>query len=162
MRTVVKNCEKGKGVFAAKPFFKGEKILKIKGKVVDYYDEYCLQIGEYAHIKSSGDVDDYLNHSCDPNTYIDFDDLCLKAIKDIRKKEEITWNYNTTEYFMDGYAFECECGSDYCYGELKGFKDLCLEEKLHIKEYLSPYLKLKLLELLKKPGKSLFLENKGF
>jgi len=46
----------------------------------------------------SGGVDDFFNHSCDPNAglQIDGQKVWLVAIKNITQGEEITWDYSTT------------------------------------------------------------------
>ncbi len=58
----------------------------------------------------------YINHSCDPNSETDIirGRIWIIAIKDIRKGDEISYNY--------GYDFEswadhpCKCGSPKCIG----------------------------------------------
>jgi len=58
-----------------------------------------------------------MNHSCDPNTRIRGRDLI--ALRDIQPWEDVTFNYNTTEYAM-AEAFRCRCGSPGCAGEIRG------------------------------------------
>lgn len=87
----------------------------------------------------------FLNHSCEPNSYIDFNKLCLRALRDIEKGEEIRYNYMTTEYVLHE-KFICDCGSRQCYKNVKGFKYLSRDQKLKLKPYLSPYLRKKLEE----------------
>ncbi len=89
--------------------------------------------------------DDNLNHSCNPNCYIDFENLNLIALKDIKKGDELSFNYNTSEYDLidQGCSFECRCGSENCIKEIKGFKFLSEGEKKEIIEFASPYIKRK-------------------
>jgi hypothetical protein len=74
----------------------------------------------------------------------------LIACKNIKKDEEITYNYNTSEFDMGVDVFECLCKSPNCYKVIKGFKYLPLDEKLKLKPYLLPYLKRYLSEEIKK------------
>jgi hypothetical protein len=58
------------------------------------------------------DTDDttFMNHSCEPNV-ID-DGNIMRAVRDIQKDEEITWNYIP---FINPYqTFVCNCGSRNC------------------------------------------------
>ena len=57
------------------------------------------------------------NHSCDPNTA--YDGLDVKALRAIKKGEELTLNYAS---FLDEHMapFVCHCGSTNCKGNIKG------------------------------------------
>ncbi len=133
---ITKQTKYGQGVFAARPFAKGEKILEAKGPILDYddfedgsyEDEHCLQIGERTFLGSSGEVDDYVNHSCDPNAgYRVVGELAdLIAIKDIGAGEQITYDYSTTMY-NDANEMTCECGSLLCRGLIRDFQYLPAE-----------------------------------
>ncbi len=93
-------------------------------------------------------LEDFINHSCNPNTFIDLNKKYFIAIKHINKGEEITFNYNTTEYDMIKYRedFRCKCGAKKCYGRVKGFKYLNNKEKIALKNWLSPFLLEKLIK----------------
>lgn len=51
----------------------------------------------------------YVNHSCEPNTTAK--GFCDVAIRNIKKGEEITGNYEET---AGGASFKCSCGSTNC------------------------------------------------
>ena len=58
----------------------------------------------------------FINHSCDPNCETDIikGKIYIIAIKDIKKGDEITYNYG---YGWEDYKdHRCECGSDNCMG----------------------------------------------
>jgi hypothetical protein len=59
------------------------------------------------------------------------------ALRNIKKGEEITYNYLTTEYDLvrDNLDFDCKCGSKN--GRIKGFKFLTKSQKLKLKPLLS-------------------------
>ena len=66
----------------------------------------------------------YLNHSCDPNTGIQdnshggFDFI---ALRDIAPTEEITWDYETSEYVSIAIT-HCLCGAANCRTTIHGFQ----------------------------------------
>jgi len=107
----------GKGVQALKNIDKYEKILNFEGTVFKRTDlplpyneknDYYLQIAPDLFLGPSGGLDDYVNHSCDPNSGIVFksDAIELIAIKQIRKNEEIFFDYSTT---MDNFGWKMMC-----------------------------------------------------
>jgi SET domain-containing protein len=115
----------GNGLFALKDFKKGESLYLLKkGRIVKYNEIQYLseqekihldQIGEnkYEIIESPGC---YINHSCDPN--VEEKDRTGYALKDIKKDEEITIDYDKIAYLEK--LFECHCGSKNCKGLVRG------------------------------------------
>jgi len=110
-----------KGVFASRDFKKGDLILeiddsnivtdpaKLTKKQHDYLD--YLENGKIVLMKAP---ERYINHSCDPNTYIKTVDGVRKvfAMRDIWKGDEITFDYSINGY---GYGtWECHCRSKNC------------------------------------------------
>ena len=136
---VVKKCKLGLGVFANKDFKKGDKIFRFKGKIVtskELPNEFKndrnilvdpLQIGEnkFLIIDPPGL---YVNHSCDPNS--GFKGLTLFAIKDIKKEDEI--NYDYSSMWFEG--MECNCGSPNCRHYIGSFLTLSDQTKSKYKK----------------------------
>ena len=145
----IKKSHSGKGLFAKKIIKKGSKLFHFNGEIMDgaYTDRIkSLQIDEDKFLESTAEskFDDFLNHSCNPNCRIDWQTLNLTALKDIQKDEELSFDYNISEYdLLNGgnFSFKCECGSKNCIGEVKGFKHLSLEQKNKIRKFISPFLK---------------------
>ena len=115
----LKNCEHGKGVFSKENIKFGDAILQFKGPVVSINDlpkpytaenDYYLQIGKNIFMGPSGEIDDYVNHSCEPNTTAK--NYCDIAIRNIKKDEEITGDYS--EDLLPGEEMQCNCGSERC------------------------------------------------
>ena len=79
-------------------------------------------------------------HSCDPNSYIDWKTIELKALKPITIGETVTYHYGTSEDDYTIGTFHCECGAEHCAGEFRGFKFMDEKDREAIKPYLSPYL----------------------
>ncbi|MBL7160598.1 MAG: SET domain-containing protein [Candidatus Aenigmarchaeota archaeon] len=135
----------GKGLFAKEYVRKDEILIRFKGNFLGKATRTSLQIGENKHLEGPGKIDDFLNHSCEPNGYIDFGDMNLRALRRIRKGEEVTFNYLTTEWDMKK-KFRCGCGSKKCLRFIRGFKYLTAEQKGRLEPLLSPFLKGKLKE----------------
>ena len=74
------------------------------------------------------DLDNYVNHSCDPNCDVEVFPtnylIKLTANRDIFPGEPVTIDYEMTEEDMvaQGDQFECECGGENCRGRILGWK----------------------------------------
>jgi SET domain-containing protein len=140
----------GKGVFASHDFKKGETICNFKGKrlniseVQRLYDKgdkrvTCdsFQIFERSYIRLD-DIYNSINHSCDPNAGVK-KVRTLTALKNIKKGEEITFDYSATEWTPQDYTaynprqwpMTCACGYKFCRRKIKCFPYLpkCLRDK---------------------------------
>src|SRR5574337_1082375 len=102
----------GRGVFAKRSISPGEVVLVFTGRKLrraDLYDEeiylHSLQIGLDEYLSPSGGEDDYINHSCDPNTMMQ-GKRRLVALRRISASEQITVDYSS---FTDHEGFEMEC-----------------------------------------------------
>lgn len=80
---------------------------------------YVFELNEYYDI--DGDVPDndakYINHSCSPNCEADIidDKIYIIALRDIKKGEELTFNYGF-EFDENYKEHPCRCGSPNCVG----------------------------------------------
>lgn len=110
-----------KGVFAARNFKKGEVITKwsqntIKKSEIDKLAandrHYIYKAGGYKYLLMQS-PEKYVNHSCAANTRVK--NNCDIAIRDIRKGEEITSDYEKGS----SVSFECKCDSKNCRGMIK-------------------------------------------
>jgi hypothetical protein len=108
-----------KGLFVTKNFNKGEALFQLAGEVSTKPTKYTIQISPSEHIDDP--LGHYLNHSCDPNTYISPEDKTVRALEDIAAEEELFFDYNENEYEM-ATPFVCHCGAEKCRGEIKGNK----------------------------------------
>lgn len=110
----------GRGVYTKENISKGETIFIIKGHrkhlVVKGKKESDMGPA-WVGIKHGEWIDPtppalYLNHSCNPNAGIK-GAVTLKALRNIKSGEEITFDYATTE--DDVYwQMKCGCGSKNC------------------------------------------------
>jgi hypothetical protein len=128
------DSEYGKSVLASGLFSRGQIVLKFSGDVIHksnlpkierIEDDRYLQIDRELYLGPSGDLDDYINHSCNPNCGLIFVDgkVFLTAIKKISLGEEITFDYSTT-MSEDDWEMSCLCGSPQCRGRIRDFKHL--------------------------------------
>lgn len=142
---VIETPDKGYGIITTVDIQPGEFVFQFNGVFVSPAEATweALQIDDDLFLESTDGFDNYLNHSCDPNCYIDFDGVKLIALRHISKGEELSFNYLTTEYDLieQGCAFECQCGSIDCLHQLRGFRYLTLEQKIKLRDFLSPFLK---------------------
>ena len=131
----------GDGVFALRNFDKGETVLRGSvNKVIEKRGEHTFTI-HGVHVVLEG-ATCLVNHSCDPNCMHAFNELGtfdLVARRDIRKGAQITHDTSACEYEVEHFSQKCMCGSENCRGEVKGWKDLTMQEKISIRDYTIPF-----------------------
>lgn len=132
-----------KGLFTVADVASGEVLLTYDGPLLDHPTRLSIQIDDTIHVEGTDDSNAFLNHSCVPNAYVDWGSLCLRAMRDISSGEQITCNYNTTDYELHS-VFQCTCGSERCKGLIKGFKFLSVDEQRALEPWLPPFLKRKI------------------
>ena len=131
----------GLGIFAAKPFEAGAVVMIDEDgdyfrNVVSYQElrrlgyslDITLQVGLDAFKLPNGSLDDFTNHSCDPNTGIRLTDrgTIVVALRDIAAHEELTYDYST--YLNNPYeSLRCLCGAANCRGVVGNFSTLPAE-----------------------------------
>lgn len=124
----------GNGVFTRNKISAGARIFKFEGNILkssklptpfNKYSNHYVQIGADLYMGPSGNLDDYFNHSCNPNSYLKIDNnlAFLHALEDIEKNSEITWDYSTT-MFNDDWTMECFCMKKECRKLIKEFMTL--------------------------------------
>lgn len=141
-KIIVAATKNGRGLFARAAIAAGEVILEFEPRFLPYPTHTTLRIDEFRHQENHDPAaaENFINHSCAPNGYIDFVGLSFRALRDIRPGEELTYNYLTTDY--DGEdVFACQCGSPDCFKHISGFKHLDRQRQERLGPYLSPYLK---------------------
>ena len=133
----------GKGVFACAPITQGERIMTFSGTLFSHaqidFNDYHLQVGEDLYLGPSRGLDDYVNHSCAPNSGFK-GGLDLVALRDIIPGEEITWDYSTAIDEADFAGFPCGCGAPVCRGKVESFRHLPPLVQQRIRPWLLPYL----------------------
>ncbi len=132
MNLTVRDCDTGRGVFAAAPVPAGTTLLRYAGPRLTYAQTtpqtLAVQVGPDLYLGESGGPDDLVNHSCDPNAGLvvvgdDGSDVVLVAVRDIAPGEQVTFDYSTT-LDEDDFEFDCRCGAAACRGRMRDFKHL--------------------------------------
>jgi SET domain-containing protein len=140
----VRKAKNGMGVFAANSFHKDEVIFEIKGTLISCDQDENLdertrsntfRFDENWYLSPTGEIGDFLNHSCEPNSAMvkKGDKLYIVAAKQIENGEEITIDYSTIIASDDDWIMKCNCGSRNCRGVIGQFQNLPEEKK---QEYL--------------------------
>lgn len=140
----IQQTAKGRGVFATRKFVQGETI--VVGRPIEEVPErtiYSCQMDFNLHVHLDEPAC-ATNHSCDPNTGVmnnQHGGYNFVALCNIEVGEEITWDYETTEYESIAVS-QCLCGSLDCRGKILGFKfrEQLLRDRygIYIADYLKP------------------------
>jgi SET domain-containing protein len=145
----------GRGVFAARRTPKGTRIIEYTGEKISWaesdrrYDDTKMRRHHtFLFILSSRTVVDgavggnesrYINHSCAPNTeaVIDGREIWVEAIRDIRKGEELAYDYqyerDGTETEEDEQKYICRCGARTCRGTIMAAPKPKRPKRHHVK-----------------------------
>lgn len=128
----------------------GEALLHIDGDLLDRPTRHSIQIDDRYHIDADPTAAlqpeqlfdhfpwRFLNHACVPNAVVRGREVV--AARPIRAWEEVTFNYNTTEYEIS-CPFPCRCGRRDCRGRLvRGFKHLSRDEREQLLPALADHL----------------------
>ena len=128
---IKKSTIDNRGLYAATNIKKNTKIIEYKGKIITVKEtetnpKFDNNKAIYLfNLNKKYDLDgDFkyntarlINHSCDPNCEVDGVGLKLwiYAIKDIKKNEELTYDYGFS-FDKDYRDFPCRCGAKKCVG----------------------------------------------
>ena len=103
----------GEGVFAAEPIRKGTRIIDYAGELIRndesearedaYSAQGCIWVFRVNRVWSrdanvDGNIARFINHSCESNCHFEIVDktIWIRASRDIRRGEELTYDYKTT------------------------------------------------------------------
>jgi len=163
--TIVETPSKGLGLFASTDFEPGELVMSSRPvKTTKERCSHSVQIDWDRHILMNVPCV-LINHSCDANVGIrnnnnnntntntnsnssnnnnnkDGDAYAYDflAIRPITQGEELTWDYEATEWEIS-VPFQCGCGSANCRGTLRGFKDSGTMIQQRYGDHYADYLK---------------------
>lgn len=138
----------GKGVYSLRDIREGEVVLEIDdshvvsdpSKLTKEQNEYDCDYLANGKVILMQEPEKYINHSCEPSTYVKTTDGIRKviAMRDIKAGEEITYDYS-----MNGDnegTFECHCQSRKCRKIYNGnFFKLPKETQLKYLPYLEDW-----------------------
>jgi SET domain-containing protein len=125
----LQNTKVGKGVFTTVAIPANMMIIEITGPVLtdreipDMNQPALLQVGPNTFITASGGLDDYINHSCDPNCkmHVVGNRAFLYSLYVIPANSQLTFDYSTTSTdTVDSWQMTCQCGSNKCRKTISG------------------------------------------
>lgn len=122
----------GVGVFTTVTIPAGVPIFEFKGEnfttsTLKHPPSRTLQIGPNTHLGPSGEMDDYVNHSCNPNCALHMvgNRAFLYSRFLIPANSEIAYDYSTSSTDTpEEWSMNCKCGSNNCRRVISGFQTL--------------------------------------
>lgn len=123
-------------LIAEREYLPGEIIVHVGNTSTEKENPGRIQVDEATFILPPKDI----YHSCEPNCYIDWRTMDLKALINIPVGTTITYHYGTSEDDYRIGSFQCNCGSQNCVKNFEGFKYLSQEQRDKMKDMLSPFL----------------------
>jgi SET domain-containing protein len=147
----VKKSKHGMGVFTTAVIPAGKPILEVRGPVYteknlpDPNHPALLQVGPDIFIGASGDIDDYINHSCNPNCYMKIggNRAILFSLYVIPVGAELTFDYSSTATDdPNKWSMICQCGDNKCRQIISGYQhvDPAVQEKMRSQGMLPLYI----------------------
>lgn len=134
----------GRGVFAEAAIAKGACLVQCSGwlaKSDELQDAWhAMQVGPDLWLCSAGDnLDDCINHSCEPNAGFLNGEPILHALRDIAAGEQIAWDYSTS-IAEAGWTLACRCGAANCRGVVRAWPELSEAERERLRPIALAYL----------------------
>lgn len=121
----------GKGTFTTVRIPADTPVMEFTGTIVldrdlpkDADMSLYLQVGPNTYIGPSGESDDFVNHSCDPNCklHVVGNRAILWSLYVIPAGAELTFDYSTTSTDTHStWKMNCQCGSYKCRKVISGF-----------------------------------------
>lgn len=130
---IVDTKNKGKGVISTIRIPANSPIIEFTGEIhseetmPDPNHPAWLQINHNSFIGASGDIDDFINHSCDPNCYLHIvgTRAIVYSLYEITPNMELTFDYSTSSTDdKEKWSMDCKCGSSKCRGLISGLQYL--------------------------------------
>jgi uncharacterized protein len=137
----------GKGVFSRGTIRAGADVVVCRGRVLKEHevrdDMRAMQIGVDVYLvedpRNPG-IDDFVNHSCEPNVGFLDGSLTLSALRDIAEDEEIVFDYSTCMN-EGGWSIRCRCRTPTCRGVIVAFDELSRKDRKRLGGMALAYLR---------------------
>jgi len=134
----VEPVRNGRGLVANRAFRRGELITPLHGRVVSARTVWrwwerdprraanCIRFDAHRYLDPSGGWGEFANHGCRPNAAImrERGRLVLRAIRTIRRGDEVLHDYSTLLGGDDVWTMRCRCGARGCRGTVRRFDRL--------------------------------------
>jgi hypothetical protein len=131
----------GFGLFTVMPSKAGGVVLRVEDphylsagrsyaqlRAMGYSYADLFQVGDDLFIPPYGGLDDFTNHSCEPNCglRVDSSGFEMIALRDIHAHEELTYDYSTHQEHPRDFMI-CHCATPSCRGVIGSFSSLPAE-----------------------------------
>lgn len=114
------------------PVYEAESCTKLPKDIADH----AIQFEEHRWKDSTG-IARFINHSCEPNCAIK-GLFSIVTMRDIKKGEELLWDYDMTE--DSDWRMECLCNTPSCRKVIGAFGSIPAEKRGAYKEWASDWL----------------------
>lgn len=136
----IKTENKFRTLVSKRAYKKGEVICAIPSEDIrEKPNRYTVQIAhdKHTHVGKLA----ALNHSCDPNVFLDTQHMEMVAAREIEKGDELFFFYPSTEWEMDA-PFICLCGAANCINVVAGARFLPLStlERHYLNSHIRDYM----------------------
>jgi SET domain-containing protein len=137
----------GTGAFARTFIPRGSYVTRCQGvllhasEVTD--DMRAMQVGPATYLANTpgtSTIDDFLNHSCNPNVGFQDGSLALYALRDIQAGDEVVFDYSTCMNER-GWWIRCRCRVARCRNRVTSFCDLPVSEQRRLEPIALAYLR---------------------
>jgi uncharacterized protein len=118
---------RGSGLRCLHRFWRGEMLARITGVLLTRRQLHTLQINPRLHLYDPHFAG-MLLHSCEPNAFLDMNELVLWCLEDISPATLITIDYASTEDVLSR-QFSCQCGTKSCRAWITGRKEMPLRRQ---------------------------------
>jgi D-alanine-D-alanine ligase len=129
----------GEFLRASRSFRKGESIFFLGDTIQPVASKHSIQLDGKRHVVTENSIWRFTNHSCNPSMRIDTKIPAMVAVRDIEDGQELTFNYNTSEWQISS-PFACGCGQPACLGEVRGFRHVPEKHRNALRPLLTPWL----------------------
>ena len=139
---IIKNSpNKGNGLFSTIDIVANHTIFEFVGNILlrenipDFTGKIAsclLQIGSNKYLDLVGNTSYFTNHSCLPNSFVKIilNKAFLVSIRDIKKGEELTFDYSlTSTEDPSTWSMQCNCSMFKCRKLITGFYSLPKEQQ---------------------------------
>lgn len=142
----IKPNKLGKGVYTNVQIPANIPILEFRGLLLSESEvtehDRSLQVGADLFLGPSGDVDDYIKHSCNPNCYVHATGkrAILYSLYLIQPDSELTFDYALTSTSnMDQWNMDCKCDDYSCRKVISGYQHMNWEtQQMYEKKGITP------------------------
>jgi SET domain-containing protein len=93
--------------------------IAINNQETTWYKGLLIDKDYVLDLPPGSEYEAYVNHSCDPNIYID-GQILFRSLRDIKQGEFLTVDYGTFFLTKKNPIDPCNCGSHKCRGKVTG------------------------------------------